>query len=111
MLKSLVYELQNEIKNKGQNFNFIKDYSWDNIMKTMKLYDLHRVDNRSEKIKTEDLSKLKDIISWDSQFSIIAECFYGCYSSLWDTASEMHGKSNLIRKKNNGKTKYNKIFD
>ena len=98
MLKSLVYELHNEVKNKGQNFNFIKDYSWDNIMKTMKLYDLHRVDNRSEKIKTEDLSKLKDIISWDSQFSIIAECFYGSYSSLWDTTSEMHGKSNLIRK-------------
>ena len=99
MLKSLVYELQNEVKNKGQNFNFIKDYSWDNIMKTMKLYDLHWVNNRSEKIKTEDLSKLKNIISWDSQFSIIAECFYGSYSSLWDTTSEMHWKSNLIRKK------------
>ena len=26
MLKSLVYQLQNEVKNKGQNFNFIKDY-------------------------------------------------------------------------------------
>ena len=51
MLKSLVYELQNEIKNKGQNLYFIKDCSRDNIMKTMKLYDLHRIDNRSEKIK------------------------------------------------------------
>ena len=31
MLKSLVYQLQNEVKNKRQNFNFnfIKDYSWD----------------------------------------------------------------------------------
>ena len=37
MLKSLVYQLQNEVKNKDQNFNFIKDYSWDDIMKTMKL--------------------------------------------------------------------------
>ena len=37
MLKSLVYQLQNEVKNKGQNFNFIKDYSRDDIMKTMKL--------------------------------------------------------------------------
>ena len=37
MLKSLVYQSQNEVKNKGQNFNFIKDYSWDDIMKTMKL--------------------------------------------------------------------------
>ena len=27
ILKSLVYQLQNEVKNKGQNFNFIKDYS------------------------------------------------------------------------------------
>ena len=36
-LKSLVYQLQNEVKNKGQNFNFIKDYSWEDIMKTMKL--------------------------------------------------------------------------
>ena len=68
MQKSLVYQFQNEIKNKGQNFNFIKDYSWDDIMKTMKLSDLHRVNNRGEKMKTEDLSKLKDIISWDSQF-------------------------------------------
>ena len=33
MLKSLVYQLQNEIKNKGQNFNFIKDYSWDDKIK------------------------------------------------------------------------------
>ena len=37
MLKSLVYQSQNEVKNKGQNFNFIKDYSWDDIIKTMKL--------------------------------------------------------------------------
>ena len=37
MLKSLVYQLQNEVKNKGQNLNFIKDYSWEYIMKTMKL--------------------------------------------------------------------------
>ena len=37
MLKSLVYQLQNEVKNKSQNFNFIKDYSRDDIMKTMKL--------------------------------------------------------------------------
>ena len=37
MLKSLVYQLQNEVKNKRQNFNYIKDYSWDDIMKIMKL--------------------------------------------------------------------------
>ena len=29
MIKNLVYQLQNEIKNKVQNFNFIKDYSWE----------------------------------------------------------------------------------
>ena len=37
MLKSFVYQLQNEVKNKGKNFNFIKNYWWDDIMKTMKL--------------------------------------------------------------------------
>ena len=51
-------------------------------------------------MKTEDLLKLKDIISWDSQFSITALCFYGSYSSLWNKTSEMHGMSNLIRKNN-----------
>ena len=104
MLKSLVYELQNEVKNKGQNFNFIKDYSWDNIMKTMKLYDLHWVDNRSEKIKTEDLSKLKDIISWDSQFSIIAECFlWQLFKFMgYDFRNAWTVKSH--KEKNNGKT-------
>ena len=95
----MIDQLQYKDIDQGYTFTYIKGYSWDYIGNTLKLFDKHKNGRCRYLIVQENTSNLQNIISWDSQLSIIAESIYGSYSLLWRIIKGKDTKCEYIRNK------------
>ena len=94
-----IKESNDKLRRNWQSYEYIKEYSWENINCTLKLFDLFDNSNGSNDFMHSDPIDFKELKSIKSCVRFLAENIYSSYSHYWKIKAADKTDNKYIRSK------------